>query len=76
MSRRRAREEEEEEMVKQQEANDALLEACLEGPFADVQQALRSGASVTATNERGDTGLSLACYRADWDVALQVVELL
>jgi hypothetical protein len=76
MSRRAREEEDEGEMGEQHIANEALLRACLEGSLAEVQHALRSGASVTATTEWGETGLILACYRDDWDAALPVVQVL
>jgi ankyrin repeat protein len=42
----------------------------------DVKSALTSGGSIVATDEDERGGLSLACRREDWEVALPIVKLL
>ncbi len=78
-SRRRQRQEEEDEganAAAQQLLDDALSEACLGGIVKEVKAALEKGANVAATNERGQSGLMLACKRSDLDTALPIVKLL
>jgi ankyrin repeat protein len=75
-SRKRERDEEEEEERKQKELDDALLDACFKGSLDDVKKALANGGSNNAVDEKGRNGLSLACRREDWSVALQVVKFL
>jgi ankyrin repeat protein len=67
---------EEQEDQEQAELDDVLLDACFGGFIEDVKSALTSGGSAVATNESGRTGLSLACERDDWEVALPIVKLL
>jgi ankyrin repeat protein len=52
------------------------ISACLGGSVDDVKAALTGGGSIVATDEEESTGLSLACDRRDWDVALPIVKLL
>jgi ankyrin repeat protein len=60
----------------QAELDNVLLAACLEGSIDDVKAALTGGGSNFAANEEERTGLSFACEREDWEVALPIVKLL
>jgi ankyrin repeat protein len=72
--KKRERYEEEEEERK--ELDDALLDACAEGSLNDVKKALTNEGFVNAVDEDGRNGLSLACRREDWSVAVLIVKLL
>ncbi len=56
--------------------DEVLLDACRHGSLSDIEAALKDGASINATTAKGGTGLSLACERTDWEVALLIVKLL
>jgi ankyrin repeat protein len=75
-SRKRERDEEEEEERKQKELDDALLVACVKGSLDDVKIALANGGFANAVDEKGRSGLSFACGRQDWNVAVQIVKFL
>jgi ankyrin repeat protein len=56
--------------------DDVLLDACSNGSLSDIEAVLTGRGSIVAAREDGTTGLSLACRRKDWDVALPIVKLL
>jgi hypothetical protein len=57
-------------------AGDSFFLCCRKGALSDVEAALANGVSINAVDEFGNTGLSFACWRDDWEVSLPVVQLL
>jgi ankyrin repeat protein len=53
-----------------------LLQACSTRSLSAIEVALRNVASINATTAKGETGLSRACCRKNWEAALPIVKLL